>query len=281
MSSDTLPKSLPIHPKATKYLHDITVNDYTQYLQQCQREISATLTQIIETTLFIHGDLPLDLIEELVQTNKDLQAQYEQASVSCRILETAKNSYKQDSNQCQPVQSLSDWQKHVNGGIDPNMHMPKSLQTHYEESAETIKNSTPPANLLDAKSKTSNLLKILPQIWNDPTAVIRDEKPSDDDDDIKIEGGTIDLECPITCKQFVTPMISKKCGHTFDKEGITSYLGGPHSRATKDCPQAGCSKSVSMNDFVEDNLMKLRCKIAVCIKQRQRADLDAESIDII
>lgn len=279
MSSEVLPKSLPIHPKATRFLHDISVNDNTKYLQQCQRELDSTLDQIIETTLFIRGDLPLDLIQELDQTNKNLQAQYEQLKKSGKILQTAKDQYRQDSNQCQHVESLDDWQNYVTMGTNSNIHIPKSLQAHYEESVKSFETSNTPETMLDAQSKTTMILKALPQIWSDPTAVIRDEIPSADDDDLKIEGGTIDLECAITCKQFVTPMISRKCGHTFDKEGIVNYLGGPNSRTVKDCPQAGCSKSVSINDFVEDDLMKLRCKIADCLKQRQIADSD--SIDVI
>lgn len=281
MSLDTLPKNLPIHPKAARYLHDVTLNDYSKTLKQCQTELNSTLNQIVETTLFLDDDLPNDLLQSLEDTNNSLQGQYSQWKISQNTLQDAKNQYRDDSGKYERITNLSDWRKYVDS--KDTLKGPKSLMDFYKETSDKNQSSaTTLTTRLDEKNKTATLLKVLPQIWKDPTAVIRDDKlNNEEEDDIKIEGGSIELICPITCKPYEMPMISKKCGHTFDKQGIITYLGGPHSRASKDCPQTGCSKSVSMNDFEIDEVMKLRCQIAMSLKRKQKANSNSDSIDVI
>lgn len=281
MSLDTLPKNLPIHPKAARYLHDVTLNDYSKYLKQCQTEVNSTLNQIIDTTLFLDDDLPSALLQSLEDANNNLQDQYCQWKISQNTLQEAKNQYRNDSDKYERITELADWQNYVNS--KNTLKGPKSLLDYYKETLDKNQSSTTPSTTkLDEKDKTATLLKILPQVWKDPTAVIRDDKSTnEEEDDIKIEGGSIELICPITCKPFEIPMVSKKCGHTFDKQGITTYLGGPHSRASKDCPQTGCSKSVSISDFEIDEVMRLRCQIAMSLKRKQKTNSDSNSIDVI
>lgn len=287
MSLDTIPQNLPVHPKAARYLHDVTLSDYSRNLKQCQNELNSTLDQIIETALFLGEDLPKDLLESLEATHDDLQDQYRQFKVIQNSLQDAKNKYRTDSDKYERIADLNDWQKYTDSENASNG--PKSLLSYYKETLDKNQSSTTTTTTtetarLDEKNKTTTLFKILPQIWNNPTAVIKDDKQNDDndeEDEIQIEGGTIELICPITCKPFEIPMISKKCGHTFDKQGIITYLGGPSSRASKDCPQTGCSKSVSINNFEIDEVMKLRCKIARSMKRKQKANSESDSIDVI
>ena len=270
------------------------MNDYNKNLKKCQNELNSTLDQIIETTLFLGEDLPKDLLESLEATHDDLQDQYRQFIVIQNILQDAKNKYRTDSDKYERIADLNDWQKYTDSENASNG--PRSLFSYYKETLDknqsfitttntnTNTTTTTATARLDEKNETTTLFKILPQIWNNPTAVIKDDKQNDDndeEDEIQIEGGTIELICPITYKPFEIPMISKKCGHTFDKQGIITYLGGPSSRASKDCPQTGCSKSVSLKDFEIDEVMKLRCKIAKSLKRKQKANSESDSIDVI
>lgn len=79
----------------------------------------------------------------------------------------------------------------------------------------------------------------------------------DDDDDFHVEGGKVDLKCPITQQTFQDPYTSKRCGHTFDKLGIESTFRGG---VTQKCPIPGCIATLKASDFQKDYLMSLRVK---------------------
>lgn len=125
---------------------------------------------------------------------------------------------------------------------------------------------------------TLKILKVLPYIWNDPTCVIPDLQNPADEDDLQIEGGKIELTCPITCKPYEAPLISRKCNHVFDRDGIQNYLQG---YTTRDCPQAACSQVVSMRDFVRDPIMELRCKIAKMKESQEQDKRSSQAIDVL
>lgn len=289
MAASTLSDVLPVHKNATRYLHDLSTNDYSTYLKQCEQELQTALETTVDMSLFMGDDIPLDLIQELDKSSESIQTQYEHLKIDNQSLQEAKQKCLNESNTREPVESLADWQHYTQDTPKEGTSIPKSLYTYYEECLKANQDSVGQSSSnvkMHCKSRIELYLRLLPQLWKDPTAVIKDEKPGDggdddDDEDIKIEGGVVDLECPITCKQFVIPMISKKCGHTFDREGIINYLGGPNSRSVKDCPQAGCSKSVSIKDFEVDEVMKLRCQIAASLKERQKAHQELDSIDVI
>lgn len=78
------------------------------------------------------------------------------------------------------------------------------------------------------------------------------------DDDLEVEGGKVDLKCPISMDMFHNPMISIKCGHTFDKASIEGHW--KHRKAVEDCPILGCSRKLGRADFKPDKLMALRVK---------------------
>ncbi|KAF6015173.1 hypothetical protein HII13_000108 [Brettanomyces bruxellensis] len=90
---------------------------------------------------------------------------------------------------------------------------------------------------------------------------INPEQPipfSDDDDDISgtddelaVEGGKVSLLCPISHYLIETPVMSRRCGHTYDKASVLNYL-----KNSAECPV--CPKALSYTDLVKDPVMLQR-----------------------
>lgn len=110
-------------------------------------------------------------------------------------------------------------------------------------------------------------------IIDHPLDPLPDENAGEDDD-IQVEGGKIDLVCPLSMKMFENPMISSICGHTFDQEGIR----GIWTNGAQACPIPGCRKRVSYSDFEKDRLMILRVKSYRRLQKRLDNDQNLERI---
>jgi hypothetical protein len=65
------------------------------------------------------------------------------------------------------------------------------------------------------------------------------EGDSDSDEDVAIAGERISTKCPITLMEFVQPITSTKCPHTFEKNAILEMIRGAPGRKVV-CPVAGC-----------------------------------------
>eukprot|EP00055_Hartaetosiga_balthica_P005340 m.15513 g.15513 ORF g.15513 m.15513 type:complete len:213 (-) comp4487_c0_seq1:265-903(-) len=68
----------------------------------------------------------------------------------------------------------------------------------------------------------------------------------------------ISLKCPLTTKEFVNPIQSKKCGHTFEASAVESYIA---RKGKFNCPVQGCKhREVSLRnistDFRSDKRMR-------------------------
>ncbi|KAJ9640475.1 hypothetical protein H2199_006014 [Coniosporium tulheliwenetii] len=103
----------------------------------------------------------------------------------------------------------------------------------------------------------------------------------DSDDDIAIQRERISTKCPLTLKEFVDPVTSRKCPHTFEREAILSLIrqAGSLDRrrgvvAHVQCPVPGCSSLLTANDVAVDQLLVR--KIRRIQQSRQREDEDEE-----
>ncbi|EON69839.1 hypothetical protein W97_09102 [Coniosporium apollinis CBS 100218] len=106
----------------------------------------------------------------------------------------------------------------------------------------------------------------------------------DSDDDIAIQRERISTKCPLTLKEFVDPVTSRKCPHTFEREAILSLIrqAGSLDRrrgvvAHVQCPVPGCSTLLTANDVAVDQLLVR--KIRRIQQSRQREDEDEEDGD--
>ncbi|ESX01928.1 hypothetical protein KL918_005320 [Ogataea parapolymorpha] len=80
----------------------------------------------------------------------------------------------------------------------------------------------------------------------------------EDDDEIEIGGGKVNLTCPISRLIMKSPVKNKKCGHTYDKASLANYN-------SSDCPE--CGAPIQKSELVEDTLMKIRI---ACYKRDQK-----------
>lgn len=252
-----IPKSLPVHPRSRQRLHELRVRDLSGFYSSARRQLYETLQCYLE--------YPTDAIEEqmnsLITSYQKLCTLQESSEKLSARLENVKQSFRSSSDQCEAVDPIT-WYRYASGELTG----PTKLSDLFKEEQDTSRSTS-------RGSTEDLLLGALKYIWKDPTAVIPDEQK--DEDDLYIEGGKIELHCPITYKTFEKPMISKKCNHVFDRVGIESYLKDATSR---DCPQSGCSQKLTMNDFQEDDLMKLRCRIAKLKKDVPKAE---SALDVI
>lgn len=73
----------------------------------------------------------------------------------------------------------------------------------------------------------------------------------DEEDDLEVEGGKVDLTCPISRTIFENPVKNKNCIHTYDLDALHVYL-----RRAKICPE--CRASLSSTSYTPDIIMQAR-----------------------
>jgi len=108
---------------------------------------------------------------------------------------------------------------------------------------------------------------------------------SDSEDDIAVSRETISTRCPLTLAEFVDPVTSRKCPHSFERTAIEGLINeavpNPHTqtrrgaRAEKivQCPVPACASMLTLADLHEDMVLKRK------IKRLQRAARVAEDED--
>ncbi|CAI4402494.1 AKH_1a_G0013990.mRNA.1.CDS.1 [Saccharomyces cerevisiae] len=265
LNDNPIPKSVPLHPKSGKYFHNLHARDLSNIYQQCYKQIDETINQLVDST----SPSTIGIEEQVADITSiyKLLSTYESESNSFdEHIKYLKKNFKQSSDAC-PQIDLSTWDKYRTGELTA----PKLSELY-------LNMPTPEPATMVNNTDTLKILKVLPYIWNDPTCVIPDLQNPADEDDLQIEGGKIELTCPITCKPYEAPLISRKCNHVFDRDGIQNYLQG---YTTRDCPQAACSQVVSMRDFVRDPIMELRCKIAKMKESQEQDKRSSQAIDVL
>jgi len=108
---------------------------------------------------------------------------------------------------------------------------------------------------------------------------------SDSEDDIAVSRETISTRCPLTLAEFVDPVTSRKCPHSFEKSAIESLInesvvngtqtrrGAAAAEKVVQCPVPACSSLLTLADLHEDMVLKRK------IQRLQRAARVAEDED--
>ncbi|CAD5118646.1 DgyrCDS7334 [Dimorphilus gyrociliatus] len=77
-----------------------------------------------------------------------------------------------------------------------------------------------------------------------------ESKGDNEDEDVIVASEKVSLKCPITQVVMKEAMLNKKCKHSYDLNGITSYLNARKGKATQ-CPVSGCTnENIEMNDLL-------------------------------
>ena len=67
------------------------------------------------------------------------------------------------------------------------------------------------------------------------------EEGSDSDDDIAIAREKISTKCPLTLQEFVDPVTSTNCPHSFERAAILELIKGAGRGTSTQCPVPGCT----------------------------------------
>ncbi|KAI1760048.1 zinc-finger of the MIZ type in Nse subunit-domain-containing protein [Hypoxylon sp. FL1150] len=127
------------------------------------------------------------------------------------------------------------------------------------------------------------------RLWHD--AVERDGKPlpdasrwfteagshdeAGDDEDLIIAEEHVDVRCPLSMVVMEDPYTCQICKHTFEKNSITQFLRSqPGGRAQ--CPQTGCVKQISIQDFQPDPVMLRKIKRRLAAQHANMGEDDDE-----
>lgn len=107
-----------------------------------------------------------------------------------------------------------------------------------------------------------------------PFSLEVDDPGSNNDEEIEVDGGKIDLTCPISRELFKKPVKSKICNHTYDLDALKIYL-----RSSSECPE--CGNHLMLTDTIPDILMQTRVecfkrdkKLEELIKERRPDETD-------
>jgi hypothetical protein len=95
----------------------------------------------------------------------------------------------------------------------------------------------------------------------------------DGDDDIAISRATISTKCPLTLVEFVTPLTSTKCPHSFESEAVLGMIRQATNR-TIQCPVTGCRESLREKDLQTDAVLVRKIKRIQQAKQMLDDDDD-------
>lgn len=72
-----------------------------------------------------------------------------------------------------------------------------------------------------------------------------------DDDDLEVDGGKVDLTCPISRTIFKNPVKNRNCTHTYDLDALRVYI-----RSANICPE--CRAPLSSSSYIPDIIMQAR-----------------------
>lgn len=108
----------------------------------------------------------------------------------------------------------------------------------------------------------------------------------DSDDDIAVSRATISTKCSLSLMEFVDPVTSKKCPHSFEKKYILEFIGKstlrppqPNGRAGEravQCPVGGCSQLLTKNDLHVDRALIRKIKRLQKAKELELEDDDQD-----
>ncbi|AET37591.1 SUMO ligase MMS21 Ecym_1358 [Eremothecium cymbalariae DBVPG len=260
-----VPDYLPLHHDVLRQFHALSAYPKSDMLQDIRNQFEVALVEIVNENT---GRYPAHLINELAQEYRSLNVLASEIDAYDRQLQKAKSNYKLETDQCEPI-TLESWDQYR-----LNRFKAPSLEQAFTKLDAKTSNSKPDAS----GDQLEKVFVALPYIWEDPTVMLPEDMATaqQEEDELKFSGGTIELTCPISFQPFKAPMISRKCGHVFDKPALERFL----ENQTKTCPQGACGQHVNMKDFVPDLVMQFRCLIHTTKKQKTRASPDA-STDVV
>ncbi|KAF8245648.1 hypothetical protein K440DRAFT_586945 [Wilcoxina mikolae CBS 423.85] len=111
--------------------------------------------------------------------------------------------------------------------------------------------------------------------WFGPAAGEAAEE--DSDDELEVAQERISYQCPLTLVEFVNPVTTRVCKHSFEKDAIFEMLR--NQRGKLDCPVAGCSQKLTAKDLVEDEYLLGKMRRHQERRERERRQAQMEEVE--
>lgn len=159
-------------------------------------------------------------------------------------------------NQQINISNLYQYVSEERDAIKNNLPLPvSSLTKVYEEEVNKLKQKDEKDNK-DAITKAILNFKqiIFVSVYPErplPFSLEAESTGNNNDEEIEVDGGKIDLTCPISRELFTKPVKSKICNHTYDLDALKIYL-----RSSSECPE--CGSHLMLSDNIPDVLMQTR-----------------------
>lgn len=141
-------------------------------------------------------------------------------------------------------------------GRSSQMSISQSLQDHQKitklASAETLKDEIQKHVL---RLKQIIFVSIYPERPIPSRLEVNNlnEENNDEDGDLQVDGGKVNLTCPISRELFKKPYKSLNCSHTYDLDALQIYL-----RSSHECPE--CGAGIGSRSIEPDIIMSTRVK---------------------
>ncbi|CDO92017.1 unnamed protein product [Kluyveromyces dobzhanskii CBS 2104] len=248
-----LPDTLPVTSRRHDILNQITLPDLSREISAAKTAIQEFITTLLSSSTTFPTDRA-DEIKEVERAYRDLLRQEAKQKYLSSKLSDLKSEYRHQSSGT-PRLDRDNW-----NSFSQNEHGLVNMGKRWVElQSDSVE--------IDRKDQWLRVFCALPYIWSDPTRIIPydpfesepTQEEDDEEEDVKVDGGIIELTCPVSVKKFEKPMISLKCFHTIDNESLESLF---RSERSIQCPVPGCNNSLTPRDFVTDRLMHIRVLIS-------------------
>lgn len=265
MSQITLPENYPISKQHISKLRNLQPASKTlykeKYLNTYLKEVHETLKEKISVDLKVTAQkFNLDLIsqEEYLKYKDDLLSSVMNDDIvdglydaliemfsSIDAFSLLQTSTLESAHEPITIENLADFI-----GEQPEKTT-ISLTQVYDDAFQNCKSKY-------EKEVGTNVQEILAETKQLIFVTIFPERPipsnlmlDADEDDLEIDGGKVDLTCPISRAIFKNPVKNKNCSHTYDLDALRVYL-----RSSNSCPE--CRASLSSSSYTPDLMMQAR-----------------------
>ncbi|ODV82565.1 hypothetical protein CANARDRAFT_30723 [[Candida] arabinofermentans NRRL YB-2248] len=282
---DNLPTYYPLGKEAKQSLKSLkilqTAKDHDAHLKWLDKEVKNTLLDYVDNELNTYNALVLRgqmLVDEFDLKRRKI---YKEDPIieSVRNIKSSLKSIKvgQDAHskaffqmkaeilaRQEPELTIEEMSEYKGNESDqqPMYSLFESLLNN-----ERLKTAKTDSKVLDEVLETELFLCIHP---TEPLPFT--ENPNEDDgDDIAVDGGVVNLTCPISRNVITRPMKNLNCGHTYDKDSLANYNSTV-------CPE--CGRPLNKRALVEDAVMSLRLKYEKrdqeFVRERKKVIVDTE-----
>lgn len=168
----------------------------------------------------------------------------------------------QTTQQKVTISNLYDYVSKESEAIENGLPLPfPSLTEVFDEELEKVKSQNEEGKNLE-KDAVRHFRQIMFVAVYPERPIPSNLEEDNDNDDLEVDGGKVDLTCPISREIFVKPYRNKQCKHTYDLEPLKIYL-----RSSQECPE--CGVPLRMETVEPDLIMQTRVE---CYKRDKKLE---------